>query len=117
MDHYKLVLPEHLNHYGFLFGGYLLQWLDEVAYISATINFPGREFVTVAMDNVEFKQSINKGEVLKFQVLEHKRGTTSVHYKVQVFGQTQCPDPNQVLFETTISFVCVDKQGNKQAIN
>lgn len=116
MDHYKLVLPEHLNHYGFLFGGYLLHWIDEVAYITTTINFPGREFVTVAMDNVVFKESINKGEVLKFQVLEKKRGRTSVHYQVQVFGQTQNKSTEQVLFETTISFVCVDEQGNKKAI-
>jgi len=25
MENYKLVLPEHLNHYGFLFGGNLLK--------------------------------------------------------------------------------------------
>ncbi len=29
MDHHKLVLPEFLNHHGFLFGGYLLKWIDE----------------------------------------------------------------------------------------
>ena len=43
MDHRKLVLPEHLNDQGSLFGGYLLKWLDEFAYISANMDFPGRE--------------------------------------------------------------------------
>lgn len=50
MESYKLVLPEHLNHYGYLFGGYLLQWVDETAYIAATLDYPGSNFVTVAMD-------------------------------------------------------------------
>jgi hypothetical protein len=29
MENHKLVLPEHLNQYGFLFGGNLLKWVDE----------------------------------------------------------------------------------------
>lgn len=28
METYKLVLPEHLNPYGYLFGGNLLKWVD-----------------------------------------------------------------------------------------
>ena len=116
MEHYKLVLPEHLNHYGFLFGGHLLNWIDEVAYITATIEFPGSQFVTVAMDNVEFKQSIQNGEVLKFIVEQQRLGNSSVHYLVKVYGQTRAETPDTVLFETAMSFLCVDKDGNKQAI-
>ncbi len=116
MDHYKLVLPEHLNHYGFLFGGHLLHWLDEVAYITATIEFPGCEFVTVAMDNVSFKKSIKNGEVLKFAVEQTRVGTSSVDYQVRVFGETRAETPDIVLFETRMTFVSVDKAGNSQAI-
>lgn len=116
MDHYKLVLPEHLNHYGFLFGGYLLHWLDEVAYITATVEFPGCEFVTVAMDNVAFKKKIQSGEVVKFSVTQEHIGTSSVKYMIQAFGETRAQSPDMVLFETTMSFVCVDKDGNSQAI-
>ncbi len=117
MEHYKLVLPEHLNHYGFLFGGYLLHWLDEVAYITATVKFPNQEFVTVAMDNVAFKRKIQSGEVLKFSVNQEHLGNTSVKYFIQVFGQTRAASPETVLFETSISFVCVDKDGQPQAIS
>jgi len=31
MNQYKLALPEHLNHYGYLFGGNMLKWVDEYA--------------------------------------------------------------------------------------
>jgi acyl-CoA hydrolase len=116
MEHYKLVLPEHLNHYGFLFGGHLLHWIDEVCYITATIEFSGCEFVTIAMDNVEFKQSIENGEVLKFQVKQSRVGNTSVQYRVLVYGETRAKKPDTVLFETSMTFVSVDKQGKKRPI-
>ena len=116
MQHYKLVLPEHLNHYGFLFGGYMLHWIDELAYITATIDFPEHEFVTVAMDNVSFKQKVLNGEVLKFDVQVVKKGSSSVEYFIQVFGETRSKNPNTVLFETSLTFVSVDKAGNKKAI-
>jgi len=36
MESYKLVLPEHLNHYGYLFGGNMLKWVDEISWIAAS---------------------------------------------------------------------------------
>ena len=43
-----LVRPEHLNHHGFLFGGRLLEWLDEQAYIAAISRLnPEANLVTV----------------------------------------------------------------------
>ena len=42
MDNHKLVMPEHLNHYGYLFGGNLLQWVDEYAYIANVPEHPGK---------------------------------------------------------------------------
>ncbi|MGD0283399.1 MAG: hotdog domain-containing protein, partial [Dissulfurispiraceae bacterium] len=61
MENYKLVLPEHLNQFGYLFGGNLLKWVDEVAWIAASLDFPGCKFVTIGMDRVEFRKSIKQG--------------------------------------------------------
>lgn len=113
MDHHKLVLPEHINHYGFLFGGYLLQWIDEFAYITATVEFPGLRFVTVAMQDVQFRQGISVGEVLRFAVERVHTGQTSVRYRVRAHGLVLAADPAQVLFETVITFVNVDAAGRK----
>lgn len=113
MDHHKLVLPEHINHYGFLFGGYLLQWIDEFAYITATVEFSGLRFVTVAMEDVQFKRRIVVGEVLRFAVDRVRTGTTSVQFRVRAHGLVVAPDPKEVLFETSITFVNVDAAGNK----
>ena len=117
MVFYKLVLPEHLNHHGTLFGGHMLQWIDEFSYIAANLDYPGRQFVTVALDNVEFRHRIHNGQILKFDVQRAHLGTTSVKYNVRVYGERLNQDKERVLFETHIVFVNIDQSGNKIPIN
>ncbi len=112
MENHKLVLPEHLNHYGFLFGGYLLKWVDEYAYIAATIDYPGRNFVTIGMDRVEFRKSVRLGTILKFLVEKTGERTTSVTYLVHVYRCTNLEEKN-FIFSTQVALVRVDGQGNK----
>jgi len=117
MDHYKLVLPQHLNHYGYLFGGNLLQWIDEIGYIAANLQFPGHEFVTIGLDNVVFKQSIKLGSILKFESNLIKLGNTSATYNVKVSCEDRDTGCIAQVFETNITFVSIDKSGNKKPIN
>lgn len=112
MENHRLVLPEHLNHYGFLFGGHLLKWVDEFAYIAATIEYPDYNFVTIGMDKVEFKKSVRQGTILKFMVEKNKAGTTSLQYLVHVYRSNQLED-NNFIFSTRVTFVRVDKNGKK----
>ncbi|MBF6647999.1 acyl-CoA thioesterase [Methylobacter sp. BlB1] len=117
MDHYKLVLPEHLNHYGYLFGGNLLHWIDEIGYIAANLQFPGHEFVTIGLDNVVFKQSIKLGSILKFETNLTRRGKTSATYNVKVSCEDIDTGNIAQVFETNITFVSIDKTGKKKPIN
>jgi len=64
MQSTALVRTEHLNHYGRLFGGQLLRWVDEFAWIAATRDFPASRFVTRAMDKVEFRHQVKNGEII-----------------------------------------------------
>ncbi|MDD5412430.1 MAG: acyl-CoA thioesterase [Methylobacter sp.] len=117
MDHYKLVLPQYLNHYGYLFGGNLLQWIDEIGYIAANLQFPGHEFVTIGLDNVVFKQSIKLGSILKFESSLIRLGNTSATYNVKVSCEDRDTGSIAQVFETNITFVSIDKTGNKKPIN
>jgi acyl-CoA hydrolase len=120
MNNHKLVLPEHLNHYGFLFGGHLLKWIDEVAYIAANVDFPGNDFVTISMDDVQFKHSIKNGDILRFSTQRKHLGTTSVSYHVKVRREnivTPDDENETILFQTRITFVAVNKDGEKQPIS
>ena len=116
MNHHKLVLPEHINDQGNLFGGYLLKWIDEFAYITASLDYPGNRFVTVALDNVVFKEPINCGDILCFTIREEKLGNTSVCYAVTVVNEREIEENRKLLFQTGITFVNVSPAGKKEPI-
>jgi acyl-CoA hydrolase len=118
MENHKLVLPEHLNHFGFLFGGHLLCWVDETAWIAASLEFPGHRFVTVAMDQVEFHRSVREGAILRLDATRARTGTTSVTYAVQVFlaGRDRVP-PADPVFSTRVTLVRVDESGRKLPVS
>ena len=117
MKHHKLVLPEFMNEQGVLFGGYLLKWIDELAYITACLDYPDARFVTIALDNVTFKKPIHTGDILCFDVILSKRGKTSIEYMIKVYND-RAPEESRgvLLFETKIVFVNVDSSGKPQAI-
>lgn len=116
MTSYQLVMPEHTNHYGFLFGGTLLKWIDEIAWMSASIDYPKLRFVTIGMNAVEFRKSAHSGSVLRFDVAPLKLGRTSITYLVTVVKREMGTDYDESIFSTEITFVCVDDDGNKREI-
>ena len=116
MENHKLVLPGHLNQYGFLFGGDLLKWVDEYAWIAASLDFPGCNFVTIGMDRVEFKKSVRQGTILKFIVENTRTGKTSVRYRVHVYHGNSVTADKQLIFATHVTFVRVDEQGRKTTL-
>ncbi len=112
MENHKLVLPINLNQYGYLFGGDLLKWVDEYAWIAATMEYPECNFVTLGMDKVEFKKSVKQGTILKFIVEKTQTGNTSVKYLVHVYrGNNKAMD--DLIFSTRVTFVRIDQMGNK----
>ena len=117
MENHKLVLPEHLNHFGFLFGGNLLAWVDEVAWIAASLDYPGAQLVTVGMDEVAFRKGVREGTILKFDVQKTRQGNTSVTYEVLV-TRARAVDTRdrEPVFSTHVTFVSVDEAGNKVAL-
>jgi len=116
METFKLVLPEHLNHYGYLFGGNLLKWIDEVAWIAASRDYPRCEFVTISLDRVVFRKSVRQGTILRFRAEQSHLGNTSVRYRVEVYADDIESGEESSIFTTEVSFVCLNKQGEKQPI-
>ena len=110
MENYRLVRPEHLNHYGYLFGGYLLSWVDEMAWLAASEEFAAGRFVTVGMDDVSFKKSVRQGAILRLESERAKKGTTSVTYRVRVFRE------EVEIFSTCVTMVNVAEGGSKAVL-
>ena len=113
MDNYAIVRKEHLNHHGYLFGGKLLSWVDEFAWLFASLDFPGCTLVTVGMDRVTFRERVESGSILRFCILPAGRGTTSVTYSAVVYADAPGATAEKEVFSTNVSFVRIDAQGNK----
>ncbi len=111
MNNYAIVRQEHLNHYGFLFGGALLQWVDEYAWLVASLDFPGCPLVTVGMDQISFRRPVANGSILRFNIKPIKRGDSSVQYTVDVFADAPGSTEETEVFSTTITFAHVDTDG------
>jgi acyl-CoA hydrolase len=113
MDTFALVRPEHLNHHGFLFGGAMLKWVDEFAWLVASREFPGCTFVTVGMDEIVFRHPVLNGSILRFHILSLHQGRTSVSYGVEVFADAPGAAEEKMVFTTRVTFVRVDAEGRK----
>ena len=116
MENHKLVLPQHLNQYGYLFGGNLLKWVDEYAWIAAVHDYPGRHFVTIGMDSVEFHRSVKEGAILRFDIQQIRKGESSVQYRAKVSAEASESGLEESVFTTTITYVCLDETGKKRPI-
>jgi len=56
----KAIFPGSLNANETLFGGQAMQWMDEVAYITAT-RFTRKKMFTVSTDNIKFLKTVSTG--------------------------------------------------------
>jgi acyl-CoA hydrolase len=113
MQTHRLVLPGDLNQYGFLFGGRLLAWVDEASWIAASLDYPHCQFVTVAMDTVEFHHAVRDGTILRISCDREREGNTSVAYAVRVIDEKA---GHAAIFSTHVTFVSVDDAGKKRSI-
>lgn len=109
-----LVRPEHLNHHGYLFGGRLLEWLDEQAYIAAISRMkPKANLVTVAIDRVQFSHSVVQGSLLTFCSMLVHAGRTSVTVFTRVLLQKTGRETE--IFSAYVTFVCLNEKGRPRA--
>jgi acyl-CoA hydrolase len=77
-----LIRPEFLNHGGTVFGGYMMQWADDMAYNAASLAFPAANFVTKLFGPFDFRSPGRAGDILKIFSQVESAGTTSCTIKV-----------------------------------
>lgn len=80
----KVVAPATTNLYDTLFGGTLLAWMDEVAFITAT-RFGRCPFVTVSLERIDFKHPIPAATIVELVARVESVGRTSLKIRIDVF--------------------------------
>ena len=74
----KWVKPEDLNPNNNLFGGRLLQWIDEEAALYTMIQLENKKIATKYMSEINFISSANQGDIVELGIQVEKFGTTSI---------------------------------------
>ena len=104
-----LICPAHINHYGRLFGGQLLKWIDELAGIVA-IRHCGCTVTTAAIDNLQFQAPAYEGDMVVLQGMVTNVGRSSMEIRVDTFREAL--DGSRVMINRAyIDMVAIDSEG------
>jgi acyl-CoA hydrolase len=74
----KWVKPEDLNPNNNLFGGRLLQWIDEEAALYTMIQLENKKIATKYMSEINFISSAKQGDIVELGIQVEKFGNTSI---------------------------------------
>jgi len=80
----KWIKPEDLNPNGTLFGGRLLEWIDEEAALYAIIQLENPRTVTKFMSEINFRSSARKGDIIEIGLAPVKFGNASLTLTCEV---------------------------------
>lgn len=81
-----LMTPDKANFAGNVHGGEMMKLLDEVAFACAS-RYSGHYSVTLAVDQVVFKQPVHVGELVTFLAKVNFTGRTSMEIGIKVIAE------------------------------
>ena len=79
----KWVKPEDLNPNGTLFGGRLLEWIDEEAALYTIIQLENSRIVTKYISEINFMSSAKKGDIIELGMEVTNFGKSSITLKCE----------------------------------
>jgi len=110
-----IVMPQHSNPNGVMFGGVLMGWIDMAAAMVAE-KHSGKDVVTVHVDQISFTSPILVGEhvIISAQV----SGTGRSSMKITVAVESENVKTNTVKKTTTanLTFVAIDEMKKSCAV-
>lgn len=108
-----IMMPKDTNARGTIFGGVILSYIDQAAAVAA-YKQSNKNFVTKAMNAVEFVAPVHLGDVVSFYANIVRFGTTSLTVKVDVEAERVHPEGQKQLVKVTeaeVVCVAVNSQG------
>lgn len=108
---FKAVFPNTTNHYDTLFGGTAMQFMDEVAFITAT-RYSRQRMVTVSSDRIDFTKPIPAGTIVELVGKVVHLGTTSLKVKVEIFIEDMYSYQRERAVNGIFTFVAIDADKN-----
>ena len=80
----KWIKPQDLNPNQTLFGGRLLEWIDEECALYSIIQLENPKTVTKYMSEIDFRSSARQGDIIEIGIEVVKFGSASLTLKCEV---------------------------------
>jgi acyl-CoA hydrolase len=106
----ELMMPQHANIMGNVFGGVILSLVDRVAAVAA-IRHARRQCVTVSVDKVNFREPIKVGELVTAMARVNFTGRTSMEIGVKVIAENVLTGERRHTNSCYLTYVALDAQG------
>ncbi len=103
-------MPRDTNQYGTIFGGVVLAYMDQAAFVQARGHGRHR-WVTAAIDRLEFRAPIQVGDIVNLYTSTIKTGRTSATIRVEVEAERYTSGATVAVTEATFVMVSVDAAG------
>ncbi len=101
--HFRVVLPKHLNSNGTFFGGEAMQWLDEIAFITAT-RYTRQRMITVKVENIRFLKPIFPDTILEIVGTIVKTGNVKLFVNVEGYSESMFSTDRKKTMEADFIF-------------
>ncbi len=106
----ELMMPQHANIMGNVFGGVILALADRVAAVAA-IRHAGKQCVTVSVDKVDFKEPIHVSELITAYARVNFAGRTSMEVGVKILAENVLTGEKRHTNSCYVTYVALDDQG------
>lgn len=107
-----VMMPRDTNAAGTIFGGLILSHIDLAAAVQSHKHHEGK-LVTVAMDEVIFREPVFVGDVVSFFTKTLRVGTKSVRVDVEVWSESRFgSQKRRLVTEAEVTMVAVDEEGS-----
>ena len=104
----KWIKPQDLNPNRTLFGGRLLEWIDEEAALYTIIQLENQRSVTKFISEIDFKSSAREGDIIEIGMDVVKFGTASLTLRCEVRNKMT---REVIITIDKIVMVSLDEQG------
>jgi acyl-CoA hydrolase len=112
----RIVLPSMLNDRQILFGGNILKWMDEVAYITATRLLMQR-VVTFSVEDIKFLKPFGLGDIIEINGRITKIGNVKIEISVVATRELAGLGLREKAAEAKFFFTAVDEHNIPKRID
>src|SRR6266571_3665318 len=102
----ELMMPQHANIMGNVFGGVILSLVDRIAAVC----------VTVSVDKVDFREPIHVGELITGFARVNYAGKTSMEVGVKIIAEQLITGEKRHTNSCYVTYVALDVNGRPTAV-